>query len=755
MANEVQTIGGRKIRKDARDKVSGLAEYAADIAVSNLSFGALVRSTHHFARIKNIDCSAARMLPDVQTVITADDIPGSNIYGPLIQDQQVLARDFVRHIGESIALVIARSESAARKACESVVVEYECLEPVFDVQTALKEDAQNIHEKGNLATHYDIENGDVERGFTESDIVLEETFTVPRISPGYMEPENSVACWNSENKSVTVWVSSQHPYLDQKFISLILDMPIEKVQVKSAVIGGAFGGREDSCLAILAALGAYVIRGAVRIINNRQESFLAHPKRHPARLTLKVGARSDGMLLALDGIGFLDTGAYASYGPAVGAIFSETIPGPYRIPNVHVDTKVVYTNSPLSAAMRGFGSPQSHFAIESMMDMLAARLQLDPIEIRRKNILHPGDSLFTRVVMDDSAKCLEICLDTLEEVRRRYQEHEKTPGKASGIGFALAIQSMGLGAKVPDDSTQSLEWLPDGKVKIYLGAPDLGQGLAAASEQITAEVLGLPYEDISSSILDTWNTPNGGTTCASRMTYLVGNSLVAAAEKLKLRVIHEAAELLNVSPNDLDYEAGEIIRQDGQRLPVTEIITRAAEKGIRIFEEASASFPYPEATTPQHLPVGMPHVMFCFGAQIARVEVDEELGTVEVKDLYAIHDVGRVINRIGVEGQIEGGVSIGIGYALYENMSLKEGKQWVDSFTEYLLPTIKDMPVNFDYKILEIPETSGPFGAKGVGEITLVPTAPAIANAVFDAVGVRVFDLPIKPETLIKGLVNV
>lgn len=747
MAEAYNTIGKTVIRKDAWDKAAGKALYTADIRVEDLSWGSILRSPHHYARIGEIDPSPALEIPGVLAVLTAEDIPGAKVFGPLIQDQPSLADGVVRHLGEPVALVIAEKRQIADRAREMIRVKYQELEPVFDPVAAARPDAPRLHPDGNLASELHIEEGDLAAGFEAAEVIIEHTFSLPRISPGYMEPETSLAVWE-EDGSVTVWVSSQHPFTDQAVIAAALDMPVDKVRVKGAVIGGAFGGKEDSSLAVLAALGAWKIRGSFRLVNTRRESFLAHPKRHPAQISYKLGAAKDGTITALQAEAYMDTGAYASYGPAVAGILTETLAGSYRIPNVRVDTYCVYTNSPLSGAMRGFGSPQSHFAVESSLDILGERLGLDPVEIRKRNILQPGDQLYTRVKVDTTALALAECLTRGQEILEEFRTVEPAAGNKAGVGLALAAQSMGLGAHVPDDSSHRLEWAPDGTVLIHLGSPDLGQGLAAAAEQITAEALGLPFESVRSLPLDTLVTPNGNVTCASRMTYLVGNALVDASAKLIQALIGQAGKLLGVPPAELRYQQGKIIKSDGTEVPAVEFVSRLAEDSIRLTAESTFSFPYPEETTPQHLPVGMPHVLFCFGAQVVRVEVDPELGTVEVTHLAAIHDAGKVINRPGLEGQIEGGVATGLGYALYETM-LRKGDAWVDSFTEYLLPTALDLPENYQTIILEIPEKSGPYGAKGIGEIPLVPTAPAVANALYDALQVRIYDLPITPEKVL------
>jgi nicotinate dehydrogenase large molybdopterin subunit len=744
MSEMMKTVGKSEVRKDGRDKVTGTALYAADIREQDANSGALVRSPHHAARIVSMNVDAAKAMPGVLAVVTGHDVPGTNLHGSLIPDQPALAVDVVRHLGEPVVLVVAQTRAAADQACAAVVVEYEPLEAVFDPELALEPGAPKIHPNGNLVTRYDIEDGSVSDGFDAADEIVEEVFFSPRVAPGYMEPENSLAYW--EGDMLVVWVSSQHPFVDQVVISETLNMPAEKIRIKSAVIGGAFGGKEDAQIPVLTALGAWATNGPVRIVNNRNESFQAHPKRHPAKLYFKIGARSDGMLTALDVKAVVDTGAFASYGPAVAGILTEMVQGAYHFPNLHVETLVAYTNSPLSGAMRGFGSPQSHFALESIMDMLAERLGTDPVELRRKNIHQPEGKMFTQAVLNDMALPLPQILDHAEKAIESMRQKIAAPGCAAGVGMSMAVQSMGLGAGVPDDSTSRLAWQPDGSVLVYLGAPDLGQGLAAVAEQMTAEVLGLPYEKVRSVVTDTRISPNGNVTCASRMTYMVGKGVIAAAEALVAELLDRAAALLNLPRKDLTYANGMILKPDGQRVPVAEFTSRLADEDVMLSEEATVSFPYPKETTPTHLPIGMPHVMFCFGANVVRVEVDPELGLVTVTDLVAIHDVGRIINRKGVEGQIEGGVAMGLGYALYEEMSLKEDQKWVDGFTEYLMPTVSDMPIHYENIVLEVPLESGPFGAKGIGEASSVPTAPAIANAIADALGVRLTTAPMTPE---------
>ena len=746
MSKEQELIGARKIRKDAWDKVTGETRYIGDLDLDVL-VGKVKRSTEHHARITEMDTRGAEKVPGVVKVVTAEDVPGQMEYGPLVPDRPALAGEVVRHLGEPLALVVAENAFAAEKGVEEIKVTYDPLPALFNARDALDEGAPPIHPGGNLLTEYDVSRGDVEKALAEADVVLEGTFTLPRISPAYMEPEASLAYWDEKGK-LTVIVSSQAPFDDRMHIAETLDLEEDEVRIRTVAIGGAFGGKEDSGLHILAALGAWATGENVRLLNDRWESFLAHPKRHPAQLTYRLGASEDGTLMALDATAYMDTGAYASYGPAVGGLLTEMAPGAYRTPNVRCKTFVAYTNAPFSGPMRGFGSPQVHFAMESMLDMLAERLGMDPLALRRKNILRPGDELFTRVRVEDTAKSLPLILDHLERERERMAEKLASPGKVAGVGMALGMQSMGLGYRVPDDSTNGVAWERDGSVRVLLGSPDLGQGLEPVVEQMAAEELGLPYEAVTASHVDSAITPNGGVTCASRMTYLTGQSVRKAAGKVVEVLLSYAASALDVPEEDLSYESGQVVVSGERRIPVSEFTHRAEEDGVSLRAEATVSFPYPEETTPDHLPIGMPHVLICFAGQMARVEVDPELGMVEVTDLVAVHDVGRIINRTGVEGQVEGGLAQGLGYALLEDVKQKDDQRWVDGFVEYLLPTSEDMPENVKTIILEIPEPSGPLGAKGVAEIALVPTAPAISNAVAQAAGKWVTALPVQPEHL-------
>jgi CO/xanthine dehydrogenase Mo-binding subunit len=750
MSNEWITIGKPEIRKDARSKADGSGQFTADVPLPDKKHGFVVRSTHHHAKIISIKTDDARACPGVIKVLIAQNLPSALTFGSLVADQPVLAQKVVRHIGEPVAIVIAETLDQARQAATVIEVKYRSLPAVLDPIEAAQPGAPKVHPYGNTLSEFDLQEGDPTLAFSNPDLVcLEDDFAVQRISPGYMEPENSLARVNRDG-SITCWVNSQKPFDDQKTIAEVLGIPITQVQVIGALVGGAFGGKEDSGICVLTALAAWSIQGSVQICNARKDSFTAHPKRHPARIHIKMAADKTGKLQALEINSYLDTGAYASYGPAVGSLFTEMAAGPYYCPATHIHTRVMYTHSPFSGAMRGFGAPQAHFAIESAMNMLAEKLGMDPLTFRRINILKPGDQMVTQVRLDETARSLPKCLDVMETYREWMKAVPVREGMVHGIGYALAIQSMGLGAKVLDESAHRLEWLPDGKVTIYLGAPDLGQGLATVAEQMVAESLGLPFDQVFALPLDTFSTPNGGVTCGSRMTYLAGNALRIASIDLINNLLAQAAQMLQVPQSELRYLNGTIQTADHRTFPVSEFTSRCADSGQMIAGYGKAEFVHPPETTPQHLPIGMPHIKFAFAGQIALVEVDPKLGRVYVKEIVSINDLGKVINRATAEGQLEGGISMGIGYALYEDMPLKSNGNWVDSFSEYLIPTSLDVPEKIHLVMLEIPEADGPFGAKGVAEISLVPTAPAIANAVYDALKVRVKTLPITAEKVLE-----
>ncbi len=746
--DKLKAVSKSECRVDGWDKVTGKAQYGADIHLPHMLHMAVLRSPHHHARIKSIDSGPARSVNGVFAIVTGFDLPGAKSFGPEVEDKPALAFDEVRHMGDHVALVVAKTRAIAVEAANKIVVEYEVLPAVFDPVEALQAGAPQVHSAGNLLADHDYSVGDIEKGFAEADVIVERTFNVQRISPAYLEPEMAVASWQADD-TLKVWSCSQMPFSDRADIAKILKMPEEKIHVVTPAIGGSFGGKSDSTMAILAALGAWAVKGNVSLVNSRQESMVAYPKRHPGVIHYKIGARRDGMLVALNADMVFNTGAYASFGPSVGAISAEMATGPYHIPNVHSRSRVVYTNTPISGSIRGVSGPQTCFVFELAMDMVADKLKMDPIELRKKNSWKLGGSTYLGLEFKDSPS-LNICLDRAKDAREELLRKPATPGKLCGVGVASSLLKMGMGRGVPDASTNRIEWLPGGRVLLWLGSPDIGQGLKTVGTQMAAELLGIPVRDIELAQLDTSVSPNGGPTNTSRTTLMIGNSLTGAAAKAIAALLDFAASELDPDAKDLSYTEGNVqftSPKGSFKLPLAYFTNKAAEKGIRLTGEATYEFPK-RPDGPAQYPTGLPHVKFCFGAHVARVEVDPALGTVEVTDYVAIHDVGKAINPMSVEGQIEGGVIMGLGYALMEEMKLRPNGAWIDNLSEYIIPTALDAP-HITAVIVEQPDPDGPFGSKGLGEQVTVAVAPAIANAVFNATGRRITSLPITPEALI------
>lgn len=748
--NNCRVIGKSINRYDSIGKVTGSVKYTSDL-FENCLFASVLRSQYHHAKIKHLDISEASTMPGVIKIITSKDIPGKKVFGRMIKDRPVLASNVVRHVGEPIAIVVANKPYEADNAISKIRIEFEILPYSLNVLDSLSEKFPKIHSNGNIAIETKIENGDIEKGFSDSEIIVEATLKTPRISPAYLETEAAVVEWHPDS-SITVFTGSQNPFEERDIISSVLDIPNSKLNVVVPAIGGSFGGKCEADLSVLAALAAWLCKAKVRMVNSREESMVGHTKRHPAIMKYKIGAKEDGTIVALSANILLDSGAYAPVGPSVGAIVAEIGCGPYRIPNVNMVTRVIYTNSPPSGTIRSAGGSQAVYGIERMIDILADKLSIDPVAIRNKNIWAKGDITSFGVRINDKPP-LEECLEHASLACEKLRKIPAGPGKICGVGVATSLLKMGLGYRIADDSTNCVEWKSDGNVVVHLGAPDLGQGLTTVAAQVTSEMLGIDYEQIEIKQLDTSTSPNGGPTITSRTTFLVGNSLIDACNDAIKVLLQFASEVLDIPKEDLSYQNGFVIINQTQKvkeIPVKYFAAKAREDNCHLIGQATSSFPYPEDTPDKYRP-GMPHVMFIYGAQVARVEIDPEFGHITVTDIVSIHDVGKAINPKSIEGQIEGGVAMGIGYALYEDMKIKPNGSWTDNFLEYIMPTIIDMP-NITSVILENKEKQGPFGAVGLGESVTVATAPAIVNAVRDATGIQFSEIPLDPCKVIENL---
>ncbi len=740
-------VGFSLPRPDAVEKVKGRAVYAADLFFEDMLYAKVLRSKYPHARLVKIDTSEAKALSGVAAVLTAEDIPGEKNHGLARPDWPVLAYDKVRYLGDAIAIVAAETEEIAEEALELIEVEYEPLPIVSSPEQALLEPgASPVHGEGNILEHIKVRKGDVERGFSQAEIVVENEFWTPSGDHCFLEPEAGVA--TIEEDRITVYVGSQIPFADRRQIAASLVIPEEKVRVIQTRVGGAFGGKEDISVQIHAALLAQATGRPVKLVWSRQESMIAHPKRHQTSIWMKTGATSEGKLLAVEARILGDSGAYASLGPYVMTRAATHLTGPYEVPHVKVDCYATYTNNPPAGAYRGFGAPQAHFAAESQMDILAHELGLDPLELRRRNALRVGSATATGQVLKESVGLVKT-IDKVAQATEGWPAWmEVAPeGKRRGLGVACAYKNVGLGGSAPDSAGTTVEVLEDGRVGVRAGAAEVGQGIVAVLAQVVAEELGLSHEEVKVLVADTALTPNGGATTASRQSFITGNAARLAAQEVKRTLAGVVGEALGVPADSLIFERERIQAEDGRWLTLEEAAHLAKEKGRSL----SATSIYTAPRTVNLGEKGDAHFAYGYATQAAQVEVDITTGEVKVVRVVAAHDVGRAINPLAIEGQLEGGVLMGLGFALMEDFSMREGVPQKTVLTKYRIPTAKEVPEIIPI-IVEEETSEGPYGAKGVGEITSIPTCPAIINAIYDAIGVRMRRLPATPERIVVGL---
>lgn len=741
-----EVVGHGMPRPDARAKVTGEAVFTADLYFENMLHAKVLRSENPHARLLKVDTQRAKALPGVAAVVTAEDVPGAKNHGLARQDWPVLAYDKVRYVGDAIAVVAAESEEIAQEALKLIEVAYEPLPVVSSAEEALAPDAPEVHEGGNVLEQIRLRRGDAEKGFAEADVIVEQEYRTPTGDHAFLEPEAAVGLIDDQDR-VLVYVGSQIPFSDREQIAASLGVPQDQVRVIQTKIGGAFGGKEDIAGQIHVALLARLTGRPVKLVYTRQESMIAHPKRHACVIRLKTGAQKDGKLTAVEAVILGDSGAYASLGPYVMTRAATHSLGPYDVPNARVECNAMYTNNPPGGAYRGFGAPQAHFAAETQMDILAERLGISPLELRRKNALRVGSVTVTGQELRESVGLL----DTMDRVAEALERQEAPPslptGKRRAWGVACGYKNVGLGGGVADSAGVEVELLADGGAQVRAGAADVGQGIVLVLAQIVAQELGVEYDSIDILVGDTDLTPDGGPTTASRQTYITGNACRLAAGRLRKSLAGVVSEHLDVPPQSLVFARGRVEAPDGQSLSLSEAVQRAQQEGHTVVAREVY-------TPPKTVPLGEEgdmHFAFGYATQAAEVEVDINTGEVEVLRVIAAHDVGRALNPVAVEGQLHGGVVMGLGYALMEDFVMKEGRPQKTTLTKYKIPTPRQSPEMVPI-IVEDPTADGPYGAKGTGEITSIPTAPAITNAVYNATGVRIVSLPATPEKIVAGL---
>ena len=750
-------IGKSVPRIDGRVKVTGQAVYCTDFVRPGMLYGKILYSDRPHARIVRIDASRALALEGVEAIVTAADAPNVR-YGLYIQDRLIFARDRVRHVGEPVAAVAAASERLAAQAVKLIEVEYEDLPPVLDPEAALQDGAPQLHpdvesyqglydwiKYGNVAMEASVQQGDVEQGFSEADYVFEDTYHTEAMYQAYLEPHACVADFDHTGR-LTVWTARQQLSVCHNELAAALDIPMTDVRVIPLWLGGGFGGKLKSFLEPITALLARKAGKAVKITLTREEDFISTHSRAPFTFHLKTGVKKDGTLVAKETEVVVDAGAYTDHtvGTAIHSI--SYAPGPYRIPHCRAHVRDVYTNNPDWGCMRGYGALQSLFATESQMDAIAQRLGLDPAEVRLKNLCRDGDLKITgqRLHGVQIRATMEKAL-----AASGYWEKKGKMGPNRGIGLANMILNTGLlfssaFVRVNEDAT----------VTILTAITDLGTGNLTALCQIAAEVLGLPMEQVRVAAQDSDSSPPDTGSIASRTIFDAGSAIRLAAEDVRSTLIQVAADTLGCERRDIVYGDGWAYHRDrpDEKLSFAELVAISMYAGQGpVLGRGSflATRPYERLPGPgfgEH-----PAATYMFGTHVVEVEVDPETGRTTILNYTACHDVGQIINQQGIEGQVEGGVVQGIGYGLYEHLVIQNGRIQNPSFVDYQIPTALDVPP-IKTLFVEEPDPTGPFGAKGIGEPPFIPPMPAIANAIFDAVGVRVTEIPITPEKLWRAI---
>lgn len=748
---EFRWVGRRVPRVDGPEKVAGATKFMTDLAFPEELVGRVLRSAHSHALIRSIDTSAARALPGVGCVLTADDIPGYNGFGIIIQDQPVLAQEKVRMTGDAVALVAAESAEIAEQALSLIAVEYEALEPVTDPVRALAEGAPLVHAGGNLLQTTRLKRGDAQAALAAADVVVEGTFETPRQMHAFLETEGGWAKLEDDG-TLTIWCPGQAAYRDRNQVARILGWSPGRIRIISNPIGGAFGGKDELTVQhYLALLALHAGGRPVKLHYSREESVVAGIKRHPFRIQAKLGVRGDGTFTALQARIHVDKGAYASLGPAVLNLAVEHMAGPYKIPNVDVEGYLVYTNNGTNGAFRGFGVPQTCFALESLVDMAAERLGLDLIAVRKANVVRRGEQDAAGHVVESSVQVWE-CLDALQRSDLWQQQgrwlREAPAGKRRGVGVACSVHGVGLGKGVPDFANAALELGPDGLFTLFVAPQEIGQGNATTYLLMVAEVLGCSLSDLRVVQGDTALVPDGGTVTASRGTYAGGMATVAAARNMATLLQQGGAALLDVAADDVTQGEGRV--SAGERaVDYQAVFERMSASGRPL--RAEGYFILPQARHALEGVHGAPHYVCGYAAQAALVEVDELTGETQVLKVVSALDCGRVINPQGLEGQSEGGVVMGLGFALCEDTVMEGGVHRTRNLTSYILPTTWEAPA-IETIAVEGEEETGPFGAKGIGEVVMIPVVAAIPNGIARATGARVWRLPATPERVWRAM---
>ena len=753
---ELLYIGENLDREDSLEKVHGSQVYTADLIPKGTVYAKLFHSSIPHGLIRRMELGGAKAHPGVLGVLTCSDIPGTNQCSAVLIDRKLYADPVVLSTGEILGAVVAETAHAAADAAAKVRVDYEQLPAIFDPLEALKPDAVMIHPKGNIARQMKIRKGDVEDGFSKSDLILEKTYRTQFQDAIPLEPEMGLAI--PEDGGVRVIGSMQSPHHTQAAVAKVLNLAPEKVRVIQAVTGGAFGPKSDETpydVCATAALAAVKYRRPVFCGLDRADSMVMHTKRHPFVISHKTGVTSDGRLVADESRIVGDTGAYASLGVFVIVRATFHTVGAYEVPNVKADSFLVYTDNTYAGSLRGFGGPQAIFAFESQMEELARKLGIDPLEFRVKNMLVPGKKNATSAVMDASCglpQCVEKVVSS-SGYREKALRYRNQPGRVRrGLGLALLMHGNSLGPEGNDYAAVHIEVLSDGTVSVGSGLTEYGTGAISGMMQVASSVLGVPLSRFRLERPDTSKHRESGPTVASRVVVIGGGASKLAAEKLKAKLLHLAAEILKADPKDASIVDGVAFdrRNPSATLPWDGLVAEAHRRGLPLREVGF--FMAPEAPWDQEVGQGTPYVQYTWGALLAEVEVDMDTGYYNVVGVHAAYDVGKAVNPAGVLGQIYGGTVQGLGYAMMEELVHKDGSVVNPNLGDYYIPTSMDIPREFKAFIVEVPGPLGPFGAKIIAEPPIVLPGPAVRNAVLNATGVSVDGLPVTSEKVLIGM---
>lgn len=740
---------------DAAAKAKGAAQYADDLVFPGMLHGRILRSPHPHARVLSIDTSGAEKLRGVKGVVTGSDIP-DRMYGivPKAKDEYALAKEKVRYIGDEVAAVCAVDLETAEEALELIKVDYEVLPSVFDPMEAIREGAPLVHDgvKNNTSFSIKKEFGDAEKGFAESDFVFEDTFYSQAVNHAPLEPHAAVARHDPLTGELTIWSSTQIPFFLRRNLSATLRVPESKVRVIKPKVGGGFGQKIDMFAKDFCACWFAMHTGRpVKFVYEREEVFMCTRQRHPMYITVKTGVKKDGTVLAQKFRAYADGGAYNSTAPTMIALSCYFLMIPYYVPNLIYEGHHVYTNKPVGGAMRGHGIPQARFAVERQLDMIAERIHVDPVALRLKNSIHAGEPHPAKFIINSCG--FSDCVKKAAGAIGWDEKHGKLPF-GRGVGIAGASFPSGVSNMSHISSGAVVQMGQDGAVNILSGAADIGQGAETVISQIVAEELGVGIDDVRITAADTGITPLDPGTFGSGVTVRAGNAARLAAREVKEKLLRFAADTLDAAPEELVARAGRISVRDSAETGMT------FKEAIRGYQYADLPMPivgrsswFPPATEPTTLfkEDGNFAPSYSFMAQAAEVEVDPLTGKVRLLKMVTAHDCGKAINPMLVEGQLEGSVVGGMGQALYEDVVVQEGQMMNPSFLDYGFPTFEEMP-GIEAIEVETNDPVGPFGAKEAGEGTQLSPAPAIVNAIYDAIGVDFKELPVTPERVLKAL---